>query len=105
LAAVTAFVATATGRLPDDVCAALLVALLRAGGEKARLEYTRELVLVRVVLGLDDVGRLPPFAGLVRTGPRAYEIGLAPWQGRAAFGYLPPGVRSGLLRRRDAIGV
>jgi hypothetical protein len=95
----------ADGLRDDDVPAALLWAMLRAAGERASVEYTREMAFVRVVLAGADVGRLPPWARLLRSGPRGLEVGLVPNGRWAAAGYLPVPVRGALQRRRPPAAV
>lgn len=83
-----------------DVPAALLWAMLRAAGERARVEYTREMAFVRVAVAGADVGRLPPWARLLRSGKGGLEVGLAPNGRWTPAGYLPLSVRGALQSRR-----
>lgn len=103
LSALSAFVRRVAPRATESFSAALLLALLRSVGELARIDFTRELLIVTVTVSASDVGQLPPFAQLLKAGPRVYEVGLAPWQGCSALGYLPPPVRDGLRRRRTSL--
>jgi hypothetical protein len=100
-AAVAARPRPAGARLRDgDVAAALLSAILRAAGERATVEYTREMPLVRVAVTLGDVRRLPPWARLVRTTSGGLEVAIAPDERWIAATYLPPDVRGALDLRR-----
>lgn len=84
----------------EDLAVALLWALLRAAGERATVEYTREMPLVRVSVSPADVGRLPAWARLLRTSSGGIEVAVAPDERWAAAAYLPPVVRGALDRRR-----
>jgi hypothetical protein len=81
--------------------AVLLAALLKAAGERAQVDYARELVFVRVEIDPRDVARLPPFAApmVARRRGRCY---LPLWVGhaRSPLGFLPRPTREGLARRR-----
>jgi hypothetical protein len=88
------------GLREGDLPAALLLAMLRAAGERASVEYTREMAFVRVAVGWRDVGRLPPWARLVPSAAGRIEIALAPAGSWRPAGYVPPAVRAALLRRR-----
>lgn len=88
------------GLREDDLRAALLWAMLRAAGERATLEFTREMAFVRVSVGLADVRRLPPWARLLRSAAGGLEVGLAPNGDWTPAGYLPPAVRGALRSRR-----
>jgi hypothetical protein len=80
--------------------AILLCALLKALGEQARLERTREMTFVCVAIDTEDVARLPPHARLLADASRL-EIPLDPRQVRTPLGFLPRTVRD-VLRRRAA---
>jgi hypothetical protein len=84
--------------------AVLLCALLKALGERSRLERTREMTFVCVALEAEDVARLPPHARLLcdslASGGRL-EIPLDPREARTPLGFLPRAVRD-VLRRRAA---
>lgn len=81
--------------------AVLLAALLKAAGEKAQVDYARELVFVRVEIDPREAARLPPHAALIvaRRRGRCY---LPLWirQAPSALGFLPREEREGLARRR-----
>jgi hypothetical protein len=88
-------------RLGDgDLRAALLLALLRAAGERATLELTREMPLVRVSVAIADVRRLPPWARLARTVSGSLEVVVTVDVRWSAAGYVAPDVRAALDRRR-----
>ena len=80
--------------------AVLLCALLKALGERSRLERTREMTFVCVALDVFDVARLPPHARLLCDDVRL-EIPLDPRDVRTPLGFLPRAVRD-VLRRRAA---
>jgi len=84
--------------------AVILAALLQALGERAQLEYTREMVFVRVELDPADLRRLPPHAALVlRLSRRGrYLLPLDPRRARSPLGFLPQPVRRALERRLSA---
>jgi hypothetical protein len=84
----------------DDLAVAVLSALLRASGERASIEYTREAVFVRVAVTRADVGELPPWARLMRGRQGAVEIALVPSARWRPAGYLAPEARP-VLERRD----
>jgi hypothetical protein len=90
-----------------DGPAVILAALLQALGERAQLEYTREMVLVRVELEGVDLLRLPPHASLVlrRSRPGRFLLPLDPRRARIPLGFLPRPVRQALDRRREARAV
>ena len=88
------------GLREGDVPAALLWAMLRAAGERARVEYTRERALVCVAVGGADVRLLPPWARLLRSAAGGLEVGLLPTGHWTPAGYLPPEVRGALQSRR-----
>lgn len=88
------------GLREGDVPAALLSAMLRAAGERASVEYTREMAFVRVALAGADVRRLPPWARLLRSAAGGLEVGLAPNGRWTPAGYLPPEIRGALQSRR-----
>ena len=83
-----------------DVATAVLWAMLRAAGERASVDYTRETAFVRVAVAGGDVRLLPPWARLVRSASGRLEIALAPAGGWRPAGYLPPAVRGALEQRR-----
>jgi len=93
------------GLREGDVPAALLWAMLRAAGERASVEYTREMAFVRVSVALADVRRLPPWARLLRSSAGGLEVGLAPAASWRPAGYLPPDVRAALRRRRAPLAI
>jgi hypothetical protein len=88
----------------EDGPAVILAALLQALGERAHLEYTREMVFVRVQLEPADLRRLPPHAALVlKRGRRGgYLLPLDPRRARIPLGFLPGPVRHALARRLTA---
>jgi hypothetical protein len=79
--------------------------MLRVAGERARVEYTREMAFVRVAVAGADVRLLPPWARLLRSAAGGLEVGLAPGVRWLPAGYLPPEVRGALQSRRapDAV--
>jgi hypothetical protein len=85
---------------PDGSAAVLLAALLLALGERAEVDYTRELVFVRVAVGPEDLSHVPPHAVVLR-GSGGHFLALVAG-GRAPLGYLPCPIREGLARRRRA---
>jgi hypothetical protein len=88
----------------EDGPAVILAALLQALGERAQLEYTREMVFVRVQLELSDLRRLPPHAVLlVKRGRRGrFHLPLDARRARIPLGFLPRPVRDVLDRRLTA---
>jgi hypothetical protein len=84
---------------PQHARVVLLAAMLLATGERAQIEYTREMVFVQVEVWPEDVARLPPHALLVTSGGRCY-IPLDPVHPRQPIGFLPREVRAALARRR-----
>jgi hypothetical protein len=88
-----------------DLAAIVLWALLRAAGERASVDYTRETAFVRVAVSRADVRLLPPWARLMRSRTGALEIGLAPAASWRPAGYLPPDVRAALQRRRPPLAI
>jgi len=78
------------GLREGDLPAALLWAMLRAAGERARVEYTREMAFVRVAVAGADVRLLPPWARLLRSAAGGLEVALAPNGRWTPAGYLPP---------------
>ena len=83
--------------------AVILAALLQALGERAQLEYTREMVFVRVEIEAADLARLPPHAALVfRRTRRGYLLPLDPRRAGSPLGFLPRPVRHALDRRMTA---
>lgn len=79
----------------DEGPAVILAALLLASGEKASLEWSPGLAFVRVEIGLDDVARLPPHAGLLRSAGR-YYVPLDARRARGSFAFLPRLARAAL---------
>lgn len=98
-------VAVVPGLREDDLAAAVLWAMLRATGERASVEYTREMAFVRVAVAFADVRLLPPWARLVRSRAGGIEIALAPAGRWRPAGYLPPDVHAGLQRRRLPVAI
>lgn len=88
------------GLREGDLAAALLWAMLSASGERARVEYTREMAFVRVAVAGADARRLPPWARVLRSPAGGLEVGLAPCGRWTPAGYLPPEVRGALQHRR-----
>ena len=88
----------------EDGPAVILAALLQALGERAQLEYTREMVFVRVQLEASDLRRLPPHAVLLlKRGRRGgFLLPLDPRRARIPLGFLPRSVRESLDRRLTA---
>lgn len=84
---------------PQHTRVVLLTAMLLATGERAQIEYTREMVFVQVEVRPDDVARLPPHALLVTAGGRSF-IPLDPAHPRQPIGFLPLEIRMALARRR-----
>jgi hypothetical protein len=78
--------------------AVVLSALLLALGERAELECTREMALVRVALEPEDVLRLPPHAGVGRWRDRVYLF-LDPRGAKSPFGFVPAPVRDAMASR------
>jgi hypothetical protein len=86
---------------PDQSAALVLCAMLKALGERARVERTRELAFVRVDIDLRDVARLPPHTLLlVSRGAPRYSLPLDARRARSPLGFLPKDVRLALARRR-----
>jgi hypothetical protein len=85
----------------EDGPAVILAALLQALGERAQLEYTREMVFVRVQLEPSDLLRLPPHAVLLlKRGRRGgFLLPLDPRRARIPLGFLPRPVRHALEAR------
>ncbi|HZM51899.1 MAG TPA: hypothetical protein VFE68_15445, partial [Vicinamibacteria bacterium] len=79
----------------------LLAALLKAAGERASLDYARDLVFVKVEIGPADAARLPPHAALIVARRRA-RLYLPLWvrHARSPLGFLPQQTREGLAKRR-----
>jgi hypothetical protein len=79
----------------------LLAALLKAAGERASLDYARDLVFVKVEIDPADARRLPPHAALIVARRRA-RLYLPLWvrHARTPLGFLPRSTREGLARRR-----
>jgi hypothetical protein len=93
------------GLREGDVAAALLWAMLRAAGERASVEYTREMAFVRVAVAGADVSRLPPWARVLRSPSGRLDMALAPRGSWTPAGYLPPAVRGALQGRRSAVAL
>jgi hypothetical protein len=81
--------------------AVLLAALLKAAGERAHVDYARDLVFVRIEIGAADAARLPPHAALI-VARRRGRLYLPLWvrHSRSPMGFLPQPAREGLARRR-----
>jgi hypothetical protein len=86
----------------EDAPAILLAALLLALGERAQVDYTRELPFVRVELHPQDVAALPPHASLLQTGSRVF-LALAARHRKSPMGFIPRDARLGLARRRRPV--
>jgi hypothetical protein len=86
---------------PEAAPALLLAALLKAAGERAQLDYARDLVFVKVEIDPGDAARLPPHAALIVARRRA-RLYLPLWvrHARSPLGFLPQPTREGLARRR-----
>jgi hypothetical protein len=86
---------------PEAAPALLLAALLKAAGERAQLEYARDLVFVKVEIDPRDAARLPPHAALIVARRRA-RLYLPLWvrHARSPLGFLPQQTREGLAKRR-----
>jgi hypothetical protein len=86
---------------PEAAPALLLAALLKAAGERAALDYARDLVFVKVEVDARDAARLPPHAALIVSRRRA-RLYLPLWvrHARTPLGFLPRPTREGLARRR-----
>jgi hypothetical protein len=84
---------------PQRARVVLLTAMLLATGERARIEYTREMVFVSVEVAPEDIARLPPHAHLVCESDRTF-LPLDPAHPRQPIGFLPLAVRAALARRR-----
>jgi len=86
---------------PEAAPAVLLAALLKAAGERAQLDYARDLVFVKVEVDATDAARLPPHAALIVARRRA-RLYLPLWvpHARSPLGFLPRPTREGLARRR-----
>jgi hypothetical protein len=86
---------------PEAAPAVLLAALLKAAGERAQLDYARDLVFVRVEIALEDAARLPPHAAVL-VARRRGRLYLPLWvrHARSPMGFLPRDTREGLARRR-----
>jgi len=72
----------------DEGPAVILAALLLASGEKASLDWSPGLAFVRVEIGFEDLPRLPPHAGLLRSAGR-YYVPLDARRARGPFAFLP----------------
>ena len=86
---------------PEAAPAVLLAALLKAAGERAQVDYARDLVFVRIEIGAADAARLPPHAALI-VARRRGRLYLPLWvrHSRSPMGFLPQPAREGLARRR-----
>jgi hypothetical protein len=86
---------------PEAAPALLLAALLKAAGERAQLDYARDLVFVKVEIAPADAARLPPHAALIVARRRA-RLYLPLWvrHARSPLGFLPQQTREGLAKRR-----
>jgi len=86
---------------PEAAPALLLAALLKAAGERASLDYARDLVFVKVEIDPADAVRLPPHAALIAARRRA-RLYLPLWvrHARSPLGFLPQRTREGLAKRR-----
>jgi hypothetical protein len=81
--------------------AVLLAALLKAAGERAQVDYARDLVFVRIEIAPADAARLPPHSALI-VARRRGRVYLPLWvrHARSPLGFLPQPAREGLARRR-----
>jgi hypothetical protein len=88
----------------EDGPAVILAALLLALGERAQLEYTREMIFVRVQLEPSDLRRLPPHAVLLlKRGRRGgFLLPLDARRARIPLGFLPRPVRQ-ILEARSVV--
>jgi hypothetical protein len=86
---------------PEAAPAVLLAALLKAAGERAQVDYARDLVYVRIEIAPADAARLPPHAAVIvaRQHGRLY-LPLWARHSRSPLGFLPQPAREGLARRR-----
>lgn len=86
---------------PEAAPVVLLAALLKAVGERAQVDYARELMFVRVEIDAVDAARLPPHAALIVSRRRG-RLYLPLWMrhARSPLGFLPRPTREGLARRR-----
>jgi hypothetical protein len=86
---------------PEAAPAVLLAALLKAAGERAQVDYARDVVFVRVEIEPADASRLPPHAALIVAGRRG-RVYLPLWvrHAKSPLGFLPLPTREGLARRR-----
>jgi hypothetical protein len=82
----------------DEGPAVILAALLLALGERAAVDYAPGMAFVRVELGIDDLARLPPHAGLMLARGR-YYLPLDARQARSPLGFLPRPAREALVSR------
>jgi hypothetical protein len=85
---------------PEAAPAVLLAALLKSVGERAQVDYARDLVFVRVEIDAVDAARLPPHAALVAGVRGRMYLPLWVRHGKSAMGFLPLPTREGLARRR-----
>lgn len=86
---------------PEAAPAVLLAALLKAAGERAQVDYARDIVFVRIEIDPADAGRLPPHAALI-VARRRSRLYLPLWvrHSRSPMGFLPRPTREGLAQRR-----
>jgi hypothetical protein len=90
----------------DQGAALVLCAMLKALGERARVERTREMAFVRVEVDPRDVARLPPHTLLmVSRGLPRYSLPLDARRAGSPLGFLPRPVREALARRRGLAAV
>ena len=85
----------------DAAPVVLLAALLKAVGERAQVDYARELLFVRLEIDPVDAARLPPHAAVI-VARRRGRVYLPLWlrHARSPMGFLPRPTREGLARRR-----
>jgi hypothetical protein len=79
--------------------AVIVAALLMALGERTRIECTRELAFVCLVLDARELALLPPHARVRAEGDRV-QLPLDARGGHQALGFLPAPVCEVLARRR-----
>ena len=77
--------------------ALILCALLQALGERAAVDYAPGMAFVRVEIHPEDLGQIPPHAGLIAAHGRCY-VPLDPRQKGSPLGFLPRPAREALLR-------
>jgi hypothetical protein len=85
---------------PEAAPAVLLAALLKTAGERAQVDYARDLVFVRVEIGPEEAARLPPHAAVI-VARRRRRVYLPLWvrHARSPMGFLPRPTREGLAHR------